>query len=100
MCDPVIGSIVSAVAGVAKGVSDMQAAKKADKRANRAADEAKQNSERALREQDQITSRKSPNIAALLAANTKAAKSPTLLSGTSGVSASQLSLGQNKVLGN
>lgn len=98
MCDPIVGTIISAI-GAVTGFTQQR---KADKRAEQANDIAKTNAEKALRQQQDEINRKpkTPNIAALLASNTGAAKSPTLLSGNSGVSSGQLALGQNKILGN
>lgn len=103
MCGPAAIPIVTAVVSAASAVQQFRAAKKADKRSSEANDIAKENSEKALAQQEREINRKNaktPNVAALLQTNKQATQNQTLLSGAGGVDPGSLQLGQNTLLGN
>lgn len=99
MCDPVTlmmgaGTLVSAF----QGMKQMKSAEKANDQAVQNAQETKTNAERAENKANQ----KAPNVAAMIEANTGAARSTgagTNLTGPQGVDPETLLLGKNTLLG-
>lgn len=101
MCGPAV-PIITAVVSAASAVQKARAAKKADKRAAEANQIAKENSEKALAQQEREINRKNakkPNVAAILNTNRNATSNQTLLAGPQGVDPSSLQLGTNTLLG-
>lgn len=100
MCGPVMAvlSAVSTLASVVQGQKQMSQQKKA-------ASQAQANADRTASQAEQEINRKnakSPNTAALTAANQQAAQAGnagTMLTGPTGVDPTSLSLGKNTLLG-
>jgi hypothetical protein len=99
MCDPVTlmmgaGTLFSAF----NGMKQASTAEKANEQAQQNAQQAKTDSERAQNKADQ----KSPNVGAMLEANTGSARSTgagTMLTGPQGIDPDTLMLGKNTLLG-
>lgn len=95
-------AIAAAVVAAAAGVYAADSSRKAT---NKATDAAKENAKKQLALQQEALGKenmKTPDMAGYLSANQRAAKggqSGTLLTGPSGVDASQLTLGKNTLLG-
>ncbi len=108
MCDPIVGTILTAVSGLASAASAVKGvkqAKEADKTQKAAIEQAKQASAAQLKQAEDATNKanaKRPNVDALYSANEQSAKggpSGTMLTGPGGVDPSSLTLGRNTLLG-
>ena len=102
MCGPAAIPIATAVISGISAAQQFRQAKKADKRSSEANSIAKENSDKALAQQEREINRKNakqPNVAAIMNTNRNATQNQTLLSGAGGVDPGSLQLGQNTLLG-
>lgn len=108
MCDPILGTILTAIGTAASAAGTFQQSKEmkqANKTQQAAIEQAKQASAAQLKQAEDAGNKanaRRPNIDALYSANEQAAKggpSGTMLTGPGGVDPSTLTLGRNTLLG-